>query len=81
MAELNSISGGVRLHNLDWIKNTFRPDQVHIGAFDFIEDPTIALNRDISFGSNAANSSSGEALYQVVDREKLAQIIKKLLKA
>lgn len=66
------ISGGVRKHNLEWIKNDIKPDQIHVGAFTKKEDPTIANNPKISFGDKG---SSGEELYQIVDPVSLKEII------
>lgn len=66
------ISGGVRKHNLEWIKNEIKPSQIHIGAFTTNEDPTIANNPKIAFGSKG---TSGEELYQVVDPDGLKEII------
>lgn len=71
------ISGGVRTHNLNWIKNELKPTQVHVGAFTNLEDPTIANNPKIAFGSKG---KSGEELYQIVDPELLKEIITELRK-
>ena len=66
------LSGGVRLHNLEWLKNEVKPEQVHVGAFSYKKDESVSNNPTISFGSKGEN---GEALYQVVDETLLKQII------
>lgn len=69
------ISGGVRKHNLGWLKDEVKPDQVHVGAFTFKTDESVANNPHVSFGSKG---ESGESLYQIVDPTLLEEIIKGL---
>lgn len=66
------ISGGVREHNLWWLKEIVKPEQVHIGAFTLQEDPTMSNHPQIFFGTEGKNA---ETHYQTVDREKLQRII------
>lgn len=66
------ISGGVRIHNLEWLKSEVKPEQIHVGAFSFKTDVSISNNPNINFGSKG---EKGETLYQVVDETLLEQII------